>query len=209
MPSRITLPPLGSSRKSTDEKKKSENTSKCNASYDPNDYQCAVGPGSYNLPSSIGTNALYKSQPSYAISKTKRSFQPLMSEGPGILYYPDLSPVRHNCPHYKIGNSARGPASHFSLNITPGPIYEVKGTLGHMGPKIQSPKFRKSQKEHLDYKLYKLEGMFDEGVRRNKGCPIGKAAKHMALSNSMLPGPGQYDYMAEDKKGISFPKVRG
>ena len=209
MPSKISLPPLSSSRKSTDDKRIHEAASKCNASYDANDYQYIVGPGSYNLPSSsLGTNALYKSQPAYAISKTKRAFVPVMTEGSGVLYYPDINSVRHNGPHYKIGNSARQP-SHFTLNITPGPIYEVKGTLGHQGPKIQSPKFHKSQKEHLEYKLYKLEGMFEEGLRRNRGCPIGKAAKHMILSNSVLPGPGQYEQMGEEKKGISFPKVRG
>ena len=207
MPIQIALPHLKSTHTTHDNLTTLIENSNHQLSTISNDYQSNVGPGSYNLPATIGSSSLYKRQPCYAIAKTKRSYLPPMTDGPGILYYPDISKIRHHNPHYKIGNSGRDQMSHYSLTITPGPIYDIEGTLSNKGPKFIAPKFNRPKNNKMDYQFYRREGLFEEGLRKKRGCPIGKAAKHFGVSSCEWPGPGQYEHEHIVKKGISFTKV--
>jgi hypothetical protein len=57
--------------------------------------------------------------------------------------------------------------------------------------------------------IYKLEGLFEENIRRKRGAIMGKSKKGLESQPVESPGPGRYDCHRSnsDAHGISFSKV--
>ena len=227
----VVLPPLQQQSKHPSDihslsptKKKTRNPFEISASnpysvsnsIDGDEYQVNLGPGSYNIPSTLCRKLIgmpYKNTPSYVLSKTKRNCTPLISDSPGVFYNPNYRFIKRSSPGYKMGNSKRELITSRTASLSPGPKYnlvtEKDISKCRIGPKIHPESPNKGINNSMCSAIYKLEGLFEENVRKKKGTIMGKSKKGLQTALAESPGPGRYECQRSnsDAHSISFTKV--
>jgi hypothetical protein len=186
-------------------------------SIDTDEYQVNLGPGSYNIPSTLGAKIIgtqYKSAPSYMLPKTKRSSTQSKNYNSGVFYDPNFKFIKQSSPGCKIGKSIRMPITSRIAAMTPGPKYNVIAnsdiSKSKIGPKLfPIHSTRKNANKSLYYPLYTLESIFEKNIRTKKGSVMGKSKRGLPIQRRESPGPGEYDYGTSNLRshGVSFSKV--